>query len=404
MSADDYSARRSHDASPFARGLRYRWSLVLAVTLLGAAAGVWLVTAIQSSYSATASLQVGPGLVGAGSGGLAAPVNTQTEAQVARSTSVLERVAAALASPAGPDELRDDLVVGTPADADVLTLTFHAGTREGAATGANAAARAYLDLRTERFQQRLTAALATVTEQQRVVRVGLEESPEGVELATLQAQSASLAAQAGQLSSITPEPGFVLSQAEPPRSSDGLPAGLLIAAAAAVGLLLGWTLAAVRERVASPIRRESDLRAAGVPTLGTWFASESAGSNLAGAVRLRALAHDWELDRLVVVGHSQKAAEEVAASVVEALGRVRLGNTNGRSRAGGAAADAPGAGAMPVVATSPIGRPPMSLLAAARAPGVLLVPRKGRTRLDLVREFLDELDGMPVVVIGGVLV
>lgn len=440
----------------FSRALRYRWPLVLLVTLLGLGLGLLLANARGGSYAASTTVQINRGLVGGDVIDLVntTGVNARSEGQVAASTAVATRAKQLLGSAQAPERLLDHVNVEASQPSSSLTITFDATSPTGAADGANAFADAYLQVRTQGLNALLERSRQAITTQQDRVVDGLALRPSAPN-AALQAQLTDNAQRLSRLASVVVDPGAIISRASS-ASTNGLPPIVFPLAGALIGFLLGWTAAVLREGRRGVVRSDDDLRHFDLPVLGRWSAAErdraSVGARLALQLRGRSL-------RSVVVSEPQSGAaiapdlaqaltmcgvsagvsgaddpapqrhapatEQVPAPEPVAAGRSSSG---GSARVGPRGLDGPsvpatgspaeaifGSSEQPRTSYSPFGADvtllsvpslltsSVGLLQAADVGGVVLACRRGRTRLADLSELLPDLRRADVDVLGVIL-
>jgi capsular polysaccharide biosynthesis protein len=200
-----------------------------------------------------------------------------TEAQLVRSTTVLDAVKAATHLSAPVAELISRLTIDAPTNTRVLTLSFTARHKNKARIGADAAAEAYLALRARLVAQRRAVDLAAIDQQLAALQSDLNDAAAlrntGTRTDRLVADIAvttttdtirSLQRQATGIRATPVDPGRVLRPAAEgkirPRTSSSIPltSGLLL------GLLVGLLIARLRpERIttANDIERSLALEA-----------------------------------------------------------------------------------------------------------------------------------------------
>ena len=260
--------------------LRRNWLILLLGLVLGATAGALITKVQQRQYTASASVRVtatgvqdSTSLANSRTSGT---INLDTEAQLAKSTAVAQRVRSldpARASSSTTD-LTKHLSISVPANTEVLALTYTADSATGAEQLANDFARAYLDERQRAAQATLDAQLAKVRANLSALNSSLQAV--SAQLATLPANSkqrnyasaqralliseiTALNAQSNQLSGTVITPGLQLTQATVPSSPSSPSLVLNVAAGAACGLLLGLLVAWLRFAHVRQVRRPEDV-------------------------------------------------------------------------------------------------------------------------------------------------
>lgn len=333
----------------FGRALRYRKLLVTVFALLGLATGFLVAARAPAAYQATAIVQVNRGLVGLDPNvlGLGSGVNTQNEAQFAQSGTVAALAALDSEGSPSPRQLLGGLQVGIVEDTSYLTFNYTAATPEAAQAGANAFADAYLTARGRALDELLDRSRTVLSRRYDEAAAQLTGGAETSRPEALRAQLSSYSEQLGRLASVVVDPGLVVSRAPLPASSTGLPRLIAPVAGLLIGFLLGWALAVVRERAASPVRDVDDLRQLGLPVLGTWSSSRRDSDDVCARLTLQLRsAHATAL----VVSEAQRGAavtDDVAEGLqrcgmaVEVLGREQWPKTPAAAPSQARAARAP---------------------------------------------------------------
>jgi capsular polysaccharide biosynthesis protein len=264
---------------------RRRWRIVLAVALIGVAAVVGYAQLASGRYEASTIVRVNPIGTDPFTSGRTADqlVNTDSEAQLARSSEVAE-AAAELLSPAGdPETMRAGLTVTAASDTASLTLSYAGDSRQDAVDGANAFAQAYLEHREAEARDQQRQMLDNVEESLGEARddlIAAEDALAAAEAGSREVQEAdadrqiadrsiqSLSTRRGDLQSLVFEPGTVLREAEQaaPASFAGGPAFLVGGALAA--LVLALLAAFARDGLDRRVRSGHDVsRAVRAPLL-----------------------------------------------------------------------------------------------------------------------------------------
>jgi succinoglycan biosynthesis transport protein ExoP len=287
--------------------LRRRKRYVVVTTAVAVLATIALTLSQTKTYSATSTV-----VVQAPPGAVTGP-NMATEAQVARSIAVADRVASALRLKLPPTQLLPQLSVRVPADSEVLRFAYSSPVPKTAQKRAQAFAKAFADVRREQFQgdalasaqsigvqiQSMTAEGAELSqriqradpEQQAMLR--FQRDALTTEIALLQQKLGEVNRQTASFS-----PARVLGSADLPKSPAKPNVPLNIFLGLVGGLLLGFGIAAIAEYVDNRIRGTADLAArVGAPVLGlipkdevspgalTLVAIDAPGSDTADAFR-----------------------------------------------------------------------------------------------------------------------
>jgi capsular exopolysaccharide synthesis family protein len=193
-----------------------------------------------------------------------------TEAQLVRSTRVVENAAGQLGIGSDPAALLRRLTVTNPEDTQILQITFTDGTAEGAKRGANAFAVAYIEERGERAEEWIDAQSDRLQVQidDKDTLLANPELTEG-QRATLEAQKDALILQQGAIAASTADPGEVNQRAARPTVPITPKHQVDLALGALLGLAAGIALASVREQMRDRLESPADFRGAlRAPTLG----------------------------------------------------------------------------------------------------------------------------------------
>jgi capsular polysaccharide biosynthesis protein len=231
------------------------WRLILAITLIGGVLGAAYSFIQQDRYTATASLTVSPITTNPfNSGPVNQQINITTERAILNSPEVARIAADSLDRDVSPDELLAGSEVAAPSGSQILEVTVTAGSPSDAAEFANALAAAYLQFRAEGAAD---VALGFIDALDR--RILTLEGAETLD-ATDRAELSSLREQRSSLSLVAENPGRIIGEATAP-SSPSTP-GLLVwtVIGSALGLLLGSTLAFLKDTLDPYTRNASKLR------------------------------------------------------------------------------------------------------------------------------------------------
>jgi capsular polysaccharide biosynthesis protein len=223
----------------------WRTAVLVFTAILGVAlllSFVW-----PTSYQATATVAVQP-LSLDPTGTRTSELNIATEQVIVTSRQVAGEAAKELGG-VNADDLRDGVSVTIPQDSSALEITATARSADGAANAANAFAGAYLDYRRNAATELADSISQGIDAQISTLLASLTSSSSSSAKATVSQQIADLRAQKSALTGTTVSPGDVVSRAVAPQSpsSPGLP--LFLAAGVALGALLGFAAALLRDRL-----------------------------------------------------------------------------------------------------------------------------------------------------------
>jgi capsular polysaccharide biosynthesis protein len=337
--------------SDYVHVLRRRKAFLLLGLLVGLLAGLGYSSGQPKTYSSTASVEVRsvPAIALSGSGSGNSNVNISTETQVAVSTAVAQRVISALHLNVAPAHLLSRTKVSVPAKSDVLQITYVGSTPESTQRTAQAFADSYLSER--RDQTTELAKMVTLDLQRRiralqtqllVVQTTLATTTRGSSANTnalaqqniLTQQLSPLRARLDQVQSIVIDPGTVIVPAGPGHPT-GMSTGVVAAAGALIGLVIGTLLAFLRDLSDSLVREAADVESVtGVPVFGALPSPFGAGGTLvlldgqnprqrayaALAARLFVVARRDNARSIVVTApQGEREAVAVAANVAVAI-------------------------------------------------------------------------------------
>ena len=321
--------------------LRRRLRLVVVGVLGGLVLATAAVLTVPPTYTSTAAVQVRPTgvaeLTGERSGRVAGDVNLDTEAQVVLSDQVASQVAETLAESGGAapetDDLRERVEVTVPPNSNVLEIQYTADSAEGARTGADAYAQAYLDQREAQVRELVGSQLDALRAEQETRYESLAElaaesaGATGTAKAGADARAEALRAEIAELGNgISPlgalqetiVPGQVITPASTPEGPTSPIPALWLLGGAALGLLAGLLAAVARDRL-DPLLRDTEEtpRLSGVPVLldlSGGRRSERAvgllGDDEADGQRVNEAAH-LVRTRLAPVGDAEPVSESV---------------------------------------------------------------------------------------------
>ncbi|WP_020576102.1 hypothetical protein [Actinopolymorpha alba] len=263
--------------------LRRHLILLLALGVLGAAAGVAFALYQGVSYTATASILVNPlqGNPYAPDGRGEQLMNLETESQLVRTEGVAALAIHKLKTDLTPDELRQAVGVENPTNTQVLKISFTSGSRDAAIAGAQTFAESYLSYRASRAKSVVSTRLARIRKQQSDIQKALGEATAELDdasatrrayleerVSALASQLASLETEVSTLTAADSSPGQVISPAALPMTAGGTTAGAFGAGGALGGLLLAAVFALLRARTDNRIHDRSEIERAGVRVLG----------------------------------------------------------------------------------------------------------------------------------------
>ncbi|MEU8124272.1 hypothetical protein AB0C21_36640 [Spirillospora sp. NPDC049024] len=269
---------------------RYLGALIV-LALLGTGAGVALEILVPPPFKATATVLVSPleGNPYSPEGRGDDLVNLQTEAQLVATDSVAKIVEKKLGR-----EAEGDIGVSVPPNTQVLNLTYTASSSGNARAGAQAFADAYLEYRTQRAQAVVNNQLAKLKAQSaRVERLLQRANNElaassGSRRATLQQRVTAYTNQLGvideqsnDIASTPIDPGQVITPADAPSGPGIMRPAMYGAVGLALGLVAGFVIMLLRERLNQRLRNAETIEGLGVRTLSTIPSGGPAGDTLA---------------------------------------------------------------------------------------------------------------------------
>jgi Mrp family chromosome partitioning ATPase/capsular polysaccharide biosynthesis protein len=301
-------SEQSIDAAPslLSAILRRRKRVVLATALVAALGTAAFAADQPKRYTATTSVAVQSPL---GQSSANTP-NMATEAQVGRSVAVAQLVQRELHLAVSPSKLLSDLAVNVPVDSNVLQFAYSDPSARNAQIRADAFAHAYLALRQTQLQSQvlqgqalasmtsLREQIQSLTAQQASLQAAARGSS-GQAAATLDGRVDALTSQINalrsQLSALTGaagaiSAGSILGPAPLPGSPTQSDVVVDAIVGFIVGLLLGFGVAAARERLDDRLRNAADVRTAlGAPVLGVIPRTRSAdGGDVLGPLTIEA--------------------------------------------------------------------------------------------------------------------
>ncbi|MBB4773187.1 hypothetical protein ACN3XK_11605 [Actinomadura welshii] len=269
---------------------RYTVALV-ALGVLGAGAGIALEIAVPPPYQATATVLVSPleGNPYSPEGRGDDLVNLQTEAQLVGTDGVAKIVQKKLGR-----EPEGDVEVSVPPNTQVLNLAYTASSSSNARAGAQAFADAYLEYRSQRAQGVVNNQLAKLEAQaSKVERLLTQTNRElalssGSKRATLQQRVTAYTNQLGvideqsnDIASTPIDPGQVITPADAPAGPGVMRKALYGAGGLFLGLLAGFVIILLRERLNQRLRNAEAVEGLGVRALSTIPPGGPPGDSLA---------------------------------------------------------------------------------------------------------------------------
>jgi capsular polysaccharide biosynthesis protein len=274
-------------AVDYAGLFRRRWWVVLALTLIGVAAGLGYLKLAQKVYTATASVYVTAASTTANqvaNGRTSGTVNLDTEAQIVRSTAVMQAAAKLMHSSESLPHLTAQVSVTVPPNSQVLSIGCQQSSAGAAASCAESFAKAYLSYSTASTTAKLNNQISAL--QSRVSALQSDSAKLTSEMAILPANSTQranaqeqLASDNNQLNSLNnqiaeltanladPSRGSIISNAVPPSKASSPKTSLVIPSGLVAGLLIGLILALIIDRRDHRVRRPEDVAKLDLPVL-----------------------------------------------------------------------------------------------------------------------------------------
>jgi succinoglycan biosynthesis transport protein ExoP len=256
--------------------LRRRWRLIVAVlALAGAAAGSWSLQR-PPTYRATTSILIRP-VTSDQFGDQVRPdqlLNMTNEQQVVLSTPVAAKAVAALRARVTPEELLERVSVDVPAKSQILAIHFSDPVPRVAQLGADAVAKAYLEVRAGGVKQQVDASINRLERQ--AVALGQERqaqnaivsdkgaTPEQRQSAqavkdTLTQQTVALNQKIADLQQLNASPGAIIQPAVLPTTRASPNHKVDIGIGLAIGLVVGVAAALAYDRTDVRLRGPEDL-------------------------------------------------------------------------------------------------------------------------------------------------
>lgn len=268
--------------------LRRGWPALLVGILVGLAVGLILDRAHHDQYQASTSVLVTPTGVGAtgqvANGRTTGLVNLDTEANLVKSTPVIDRVRTLLKTKDPVQAVAGRISIVVPPNSQLLKISYTAANAADAEKGAAAVATAYLADRAATAEATLTsqtkpvqAEIDSATKKLKSVASDIVNAPAGSSDRTyadsqkqlLTSRITQLNAQLVTLANTVVTPGTIEVKATTPTSPTGAGPTVFVASGIAAGLLLGlfgaYLLA--RRRIRRLRRSEDVERSIGLPVI-----------------------------------------------------------------------------------------------------------------------------------------
>jgi uncharacterized protein involved in exopolysaccharide biosynthesis len=335
----------------YARLLLRHWPLVLLGLVIGLVLSASYLREAPREYQSRAAVLVLPVSTPTtnNQGNRAPEVNLDTEAQLVTSTDTATAAAELMELPGDQARaLSRSVGVTVPPNSEVLEIVFTGATASRAQEGAAAFAQAYLDGRKATAQAAVDVQVAALQARIDGVNQQIQDlaraavplaagSPERAlnqqQIATLTNQITSLATLQEQVRSAATDPGRVVTQPALPSEPSSPDRFITLAGGAALGLLLGIALAALRHRFDDRLRTPADVRRrTALPVVATltqplsdsrgWIVAPL-GSDGRAAARLRNLVTTALADsrRVVLVAGVRRGGGPVAVNLALSLAR-----------------------------------------------------------------------------------
>lgn len=270
--------------------LRNSAVLILVLTAIGAVVGTAAGLQRADRRTAEASILVSPleGNPFSPSGRGDDLVNLETEAQLVGSEAVARDVAARLGESDTTSELLGGLDVSVPANTQILTISYTAGSDAVAVRRAQGFADAYLDFRkarseqivrarTERIQSQINdqnASLASLLAKSAIERNAARRSLLREQIRGVTAQISQLRSQLAELQTGTVDPGQVITPASAKGGQSLAGTALYAFLGALLGLALALLIVVVRARAENRLHDADDVGPSGLPLLGSISTNE----------------------------------------------------------------------------------------------------------------------------------
>jgi capsular polysaccharide biosynthesis protein/cellulose biosynthesis protein BcsQ len=261
--------------------LKRHWRLLAAITVLSALGAAGLAHSRGPSYTSAATVLIRP-LPGnalstsTATSNQSTTVAMETEANLVTSLAVTERVNTALKTDVAPGN--PNITAMVPTNSQIVRISAVARNAVRAQKLAETYATAFLDYRSDLATATQKAQLDKLNAQAAAIETALKtasaqaaaKNPPADALIKVRLYSSNLAsvlAEIGQVEAVTTVPGNIVTPAAAPAAPSGPSDKVLIAAAAAIGLIIGLGIAIWRERADDRIRSKSEPTILGVPVL-----------------------------------------------------------------------------------------------------------------------------------------
>ncbi|MEV0715080.1 GNVR domain-containing protein [Asanoa sp. NPDC050611] len=340
------------DLSDYLGLLRRQWWLVVLGCGLGIGAAFAATQVMPKTYESVTSVLVQPAGqdTNVAGGRTKGDINLDTEAQLVASTQIAVGAAELLRAGDPPDVLAKGVSVTVPPNTAVLEITYQAADPARAQAGSHAFAEAYLRNREASAQAGIDAQISALTAKVKQLNQNLAQINSKLsglsdgsasrpslesQRSTNQSQLNSLSGKLNDLTTETVSAGKIISDAQLPTTPSKPNKKLNLATGAMLGLLLGLSIAVVRERLDRRVRAAGDVeRVARVPVLAELtiasgphldeiFQPYAAGGRTFNRLRNEVLASLRTEDRVVVVSGASRgvASTLVAANLAAAMAR-----------------------------------------------------------------------------------
>ncbi|HEY2795934.1 MAG TPA: Wzz/FepE/Etk N-terminal domain-containing protein [Micromonosporaceae bacterium] len=343
----------SYDMSHYFGLLRRHWWVIALLTAVGILGALGVAKTQSKVYDSTTYVLVMPTSsesTSVSGGRTTGTINLDTEAQLVTSAEVAGSAAKLLKVTTPPSTLAAGVTVDVPANTSVMAITYAAGTPAAAQAGSHAFATAYLTNRQSSAQSDLTGQVdainSTIRRQQATLtRINNDMAAlkpgsaryanEQSQRQTLTNQINSLTNRMNNLATTTVTSGKIITDANLPAKPSKPSVPLFLTSGAMLGILLGLTLAILRQRADKRVRFASDVpRRSGIPLLAQLparvkprfddvFPPYGTGGRTFNRLRNEVLAGLREGDQIIVVTGASKgsASSLVSANLASALAR-----------------------------------------------------------------------------------
>lgn len=238
----------------FLRMLAHRWRVVLATAMVCVVSGMALGMSAPKTYTATASLTVSPITTNPfSSAAVNQQINITTERAILSSGEVAAIAAKELGEKVSPGSLQSNAETAAPSGSQILEVSVTLPDPQKAADQANALAKAYLQFRS----QGAAEVAAGYIKQLNASIDGLNAKSKLTDSQVQQLQD--LIQQRTSLTLASASPGRIIGYASAPDGPSSMGVMVFLTAGAVGGLLLGLTLALLRERTDPKVRTAARL-------------------------------------------------------------------------------------------------------------------------------------------------